>query len=357
MRRRERSAGLMGIRRVAVLMILAMVATGSGIASAAHTGSHPKRSTTRPLVLALHLTFHRMTIAGYVPAVSLVMSNGRYLYIGTPAGPSGGQLGLLYDDQTGTHVAITGPASCLPVSIGGPWLLFNCGSGQSPALALYSLSRGQWQTVVLNASLQAFNAQCAAGQPGDPNCGAAPIAVGADWIEFGEACGYRCPSGTTVFQNIQTGQIKSDPTGGRTIADLSSPVLARRLCSPLRARGSSTVTGTGYSGFTALALYGRFALVPSRPFKDGSSTVLERCGSKIRMRLRVPVANSREVIWASGPHRLSGLLLPSLRRFEISVPANVSSGVIVLGSRRLYLLPLLPLTPGAGQLWTAVLPG
>ena len=89
-------------------------------------------------------------------------------------------------------------------------------------LELYSLADATRQTVTLS--------------PGMPYCSSPPIdsevscgavAVGADWIEWDGTSYHHAPT-EVYFQNIQTGQLRRDPTNATTFADLNSPALAQR---------------------------------------------------------------------------------------------------------------------------------
>src|SRR6478735_1271074 len=169
--------------------------------------------------------------------------------------------------------------------MGGPWLLFRCSETE---LALYRMATNRWRTVNITH--------------------AAP---------------------RVVFQNIDTGRVEQDPArpGGRVIADLNSPKLVRRLCSPLRVPrffdSLSETTGAG-----PVDLHGRFAIatrVPLTYSQPVAQYLLEQCGSKLHKRIarptrsfvRVPMANGHIVLWQKDSQALTGLFLPSLRPFTI----------------------------------------
>jgi hypothetical protein len=138
-------------------------------------------------------------------------------------------------------------------------------------------------------------------------------AVGSDWVEYDESStrlGDRF-----VFQSIASGALRRDPANAVTLADLSSPALAHRLCRPLRtSRGDSMI-----------GLPGRFALAISE-----SGSVLERCGTQLHRPLAFnngsvidtwSSSDARTLVWNAHPgYALDGLFLPSMRRFIVSAP-------------------------------------
>jgi hypothetical protein len=172
-----------------------------------------------------------------------------------------------------------------------------------------------------------------------PYCGVTISGFGAHWIEWQTVpCRYCTP--TYQFQNIDTGRVQTLPAwrpGGRTIPDLDSRSLARPLCPPLTVpRGVAQPFGRPPPG--ALAFYGSFAV---------AGNVLERCGSRLKLSIgkhNYPGirANARAVVWAQSPnsHGLSGLFLPSLRRFVIAGTPSTSpyDYGFAISSSRLYVI-------------------
>jgi hypothetical protein len=172
-----------------------------------------------------------------------------------------------------------------------------------------------------------------------------------------ESCSDYCRFAYT-FENIRTGTLRTIPYrgGGRTIPDLNTPTLARRLCSPLRLpRGPGSMT-----------FYGKFALVESQGTDGRTGNYLERCGGRLHEQLdgsnlgtpeATLAANSRAIVWYEPfVPELHGVFLPNLRHFAIPLPDKIDLGAtgvqsaIALSSTRLYVLD------GEGQLWSAPAP-
>jgi hypothetical protein len=303
----------------------------------------------------LHLAFHD---AG---TTVRVWSNDRYAFLDRGSG------GILIDERTGRRTLISRPG-CNAVAIGGPWLLFSCSNdnGQTVKFELYALSGAGSRPFTLNPDI--VKKWCGT----DTSCHLDPIGVGTNWVKLLQNCA-KCGF-SYVLQNIGTATEARDPTGRTTVADLNSPTLVRKVCSPLSVPHADVgVEDPDLSGWGSLTFYGPFALAAGY-----QGIYLERCGSRMRAKLLQgppmlyaypylcqrpvcpPAANSDAVVWQSGYRRLSGVLLPSLRRFVVPVPAAVDTSnpggppwddtyAITLCSRTLYLLV-------QGRLWTAARP-
>jgi hypothetical protein len=332
-----------------LIALLAVTGTWSAIA-AASVRKPPSGAGT----LVLHPVFR------HAGAVAAVLADDRYAFAHAVFTANGDRFGVAVDERTGKPTALSRPGGCRPVALGGPWLALRC----SNRYDLYGLSSGRWQAFAQNPSLGCVlvGAGCyqAAG-------------VGARWVEFVGGCNdiTHC-SPSYVLQNIQTGRLENDPTGETTIADLNSPSLARKVCSPLSVPHADIgVEGiTDLSGWGSLTFHGSFAVASGY-----QGTFLERCGTRLHQRLLgprptydsraipcprpncPPAGNSRAIIWQSANRQLAGVLLPSLRRFVIPVPKAVdpqgdilSPGNVryqlALSSRTLYLINEY------GQLWT-----
>jgi hypothetical protein len=224
----------------------------------------------------------------------------------------------LIDEQTNTRTAISYPGCSGAVQLSGPWLMLFCGSSDGP-FELYSLDTGEWRTVVPDPRVVSLDC----GMP--DYCGVFVAGAGAQWIQW--AISRRDSRGTVLFQNIDTGEVRSLPgwrSGGRIIPNLDSPSLAQQLCPPL------TVPSP-----RLLSFYGSFAIV--------DDPLLERCGSRLELAVGndgVVQANSRAVVWPQGPNsrRLSGLFLPSLRRFVITTPSIPYPYGFLMSSGELYVI-------------------
>ena len=291
-------------------------------------------------------------------AASGVATNSRYAFVMTTGG--GPDLGTLSDGRTRERRLLVQPgcSNVPPGPVAGPWLVFECGLGaSSPAPELYSLGAGSWRTVAPQLQGPCTVDSCAT-----------PVAAGSSWLEYVVS---DCPQGEhciahNEFENIDSGQLLADPTGGRTIADLGSPALAQPLCAPLRVPTAFALFSGEVPG--SLTMDGQFAIAQGTDANGTPRTYLERCGSKLH-RLLVkgpypggtpPIAwNAHTVIWQSGPGRLAGVFLPSLRRFALAVSHTLPSAEcsrpdlrtcfseLALTRRTLYLLS------ADGTLWTS----
>jgi hypothetical protein len=188
-----------------------------------------------------------------------------------------------------------------------------------------------------------------------------------------------------VFQNIQTGELRQEPSDRTTLVDLNAPNLTRTVCPPLSV---PTAAQPSYSppGPGSLLFYGSLVLTvgtyaANTPDGEDTEVYLERCGEHLhRLVLRasepvpegnlLPGANTREVVWMSPSLHprpfLGALTLPGLRRFTIRLPKRFIGGgcsppwytscvsEIALTERRLYLLT----APSSNrpQLWAAPIP-
>jgi hypothetical protein len=183
---------------------------------ATRSAAPARAKSAAPIVL--RQGFERVGIGDWV------LATGAYVYLASPA--EGPCCGTVINDRTGQRTAFVHP-DCGPFVFGGPWLLAECVPPVPASVGLEELTTGAWLT---------FTAPV----------GEHPVAAGADWIEFMrlESCSDYCRFAYT-FENIRTGTLRTIPYrgGGRTIPDLNTPTLARRLCSPLRLpRGPGSMT-------------------------------------------------------------------------------------------------------------------
>lgn len=174
---------VIGLRRSwLVILGLAAVCLMATLASGASARSARKH---RPNRVVLSANFHRVG-SGYAD----VLTDGNYVFIVDRASTTGAQGGTLINDRTGQQRTISPPAGCAFPVIGGPWLLFaNCGN----QLQLFSLAGGRSRTV---------------SRPS----GYAPVAIGARWIEWEINCDGTHNCASYIFQDIETGQLRGDPT-------------------------------------------------------------------------------------------------------------------------------------------------
>jgi hypothetical protein len=292
-------------RSILVFVVLGAV-SGGATARAGFVG-HKQRPLTPASQVVLGSSFSPIG----ANATDSVWTSGDYLLSGAFDSTL-----VLTDDRTGTTTALD--PQCTGDALGPPWVLMSCPStsnanGQSD-LELYSIANGTSQTVTLS--------------PGMPYCSSPPYdsqvscsadAVGAYWIEWVAGSYHHLPT-EVYFQNIQTGELRGDPTNATTFADLNSPGLAQRTCPGVRLMPNNLESvydrGTAWGWLTP---YGQFALAVA-----DNGAFLERCGTQMRRLLTsgsTPLAsNAGAIVWQAVPNHLSGLFLPSLQTFTIPLP-------------------------------------
>jgi hypothetical protein len=263
-----------------------------------------------------------------------VSTNGPYTLFDTTVQ---GEVGVVLDELTGKRTTVWLPADCPEpdsdnLMLGGGWLLEDCTSSR---VDLYSLAGNFWRPVPIAPSCVNFRQ--------GPGSSCTPYAVGADWIDYDESSTRF--GDQSVFQNIASGTLRRDPANRRTLADLSSPTLAHRVCPPLRVPAEGSMIG----------LRGRFVLAV-----NGRGVVVERCGS--RFHLALPFLDGSLIdTWSASDARaivedgalpgvLNGIFVPSMQRFSVSarIPLRVRDASIELASdRHLYLL--IPPTTATSQ--------
>ncbi len=354
---------MFGDRRSRAVVIVIAAAVMGLLPAAVATASARGRAHPSPVV-SPH--FRRVGEAGSVWAGS------RYVVAAT------GTDVTLIDDQIGQVRTVSrvgcgalGPSALEPLDL--PWVTFNCAPGVilggvgigPPAPELYSPATGQWQAVSPGPAVLCPGTGCTDRY--------FPEAAGRAWLQYDhESCdsgGQHCSS-SSVFQNLSTGELRHDPSGGATTVDLNAPNLSQTVCRPL------TVPMT-YELFApapvpgSLTFYGSFALAIGGD-ENGPRVYLERCSMHLhRLLTTAPLeqsvvlgANTNEVIWMSHPHFLSALTLPGLHPFTIRLPRRLVARTcspddysacvaqIALTNRRLYLLT----ASYPEQLWTAPSP-
>lgn len=328
----------------AVLLVLAVVTLGStasfGSAASGSAGSAPR---------LLHLKFHPVTRHVEGLCRNPALTSGGYTLVSVTSQPSSSACAsafMLIDDSSGKRSIIPGSGIAdYVLAFGPPWILFE----HEFTFELYNITTRESHAL-----------DCGNGCPPD---GTFAMAIGARWLEFtwqkpgscGDGIHYSCGTGPIMhsFYNLVTGKFRQDATTtSRTHLDLDSPTLVRAVCPPLRAPAKG-----------AIDFYGPFAVTT-----QASQSFLERCGSRSRIPIGERsqsiaggglVANHAAVLWkvtdARGVFvgRLAGILLPSLRRVSINLPAKVQGHgdpTVLLDRSRLYV------AANTGILWSATLP-
>jgi hypothetical protein len=257
--------------------------------------------------------------------VEWTFASGDYLVTthGDDHGYGYGDAPILINDALGTTAALDPlDSGCDVAAFGPPWLVMNCGGATNATtynFELYSLADGTRQTLTRNPGLTC-NVLCNVG------------AVGSYWIEW-DLNWYHFPE-TTYFQNIQTGELRDDPTNATTFPDLNSPTLAERTCPGVRLIYSNADYGDGPADANPwgwLTSEGQFALVTTNTEK----VFLERCGTHMRRLLPTGgsdrdyadglVSNASVIVWQPARNRLTGLFLPSLQKFTMPLPRAVAA--------------------------------
>jgi hypothetical protein len=366
---------MFGRRLGALAAAVGMTAAIIGLMPAAAAGASSRARSHQPPVVRPRFR--------HVVDAAWVWAGARYALAGPgapPLGPVAYRPATLIDDQTGQRRTI-GQAGCNPVPPSAleppdlPWVPFDCAPIGQPAVPeLYSPATGRWLAVSPNPGLS-------------PPCATAfcdvidyfPRAAGRYWLAYEQATcdadGQHC-SVRNVFQNIQSGELRQDPSGGSTAIDLNAPNLTRTVCRPL----SVPTTLPPYNTEPvpgSLIFYGSFALAIGGD-RGASAAYLDRCGTRLHRLLTTaddptpddlvrPAANTREVAWIAHPRPfLSALTLPGLQPFTIRLPnrlvgrycsppdLRVCVAQIALTNHRLYLLTATP--PYPSQVWVAANP-
>jgi uncharacterized protein DUF4232 len=309
------------VRRGRVVLWAALVATTMCLAGWAVVAV-----ASTPGAVVFHPRFRMLSFTGS-------QTDGRYTLLSTTVQ---GEVGVVVDELTGAQSVVSLPADCpVPTNgpmLGGDWLLENCTTSW---VDLYSLTTRTWRQVAVAPGCSRFNAGTAS------SC--VPAAIGSDWIEYDESSEHL--GDRFVFQPIVGGALHRDPTNARTVADVSSPRLARGLCAPLSVPKDGRLT-----------LDGEFA-VASGP----AGVFLERCGRHLHLALGPAVfvqSVPGAIAWSPGPARsLDGILLPSLRRFRVVLPQPRRVELIdaEISDRHIYL-EVLRIGSIQGQVWSAPLP-
>lgn len=307
------------LRSLFVLGVLAIVFAGLISAGA---DARTLSARARHAVQVVDLKFRK---AGRAPDVE---SDGRYVFV--VSGDLRARSGVLIDEKTRRRTRVRSPRCPATPQFGGRWLMFDCAPGRPLTAELYELGSGRWRRVTASPSIQA---QCAGTTPGA--CGISGF--GAQWIEYNVICA-NCVDPESVFQNIDTGVVRSAPADSPSrVVDLDSRSLLRDVCSPVRAPAGGSLT-----------FYGTFVIAARR-----GASYLEHCGSRLHKPLTsLPsTGDSRALLWAYD-HQLKGLFLPSLRAFAAPLPVAIPGyrATFVLSSRTLYALSV------GGQLWSAARP-
>jgi hypothetical protein len=183
----------------------------------------------------------------------------------------------IVDTLTGSSFDVPNPDGCSsPTAIGGGQLLWDC--NQMLDLAT--------RTVHRPAGLDALSDEFT----GD-TLDVVLISAGSEWLE-GQVDGAHGESGF-FFLDWRTGERRDRRLGRAEVANLDSPTLTQRICSPLRRGTQAYAIGEGDTlPGLATAWYARPYLVTYDGRSELPNLYLERCGSMRRAKL----ARSRDVV-------------------------------------------------------------
>lgn len=322
--------------RLRVMGAVVVAWFGCGLISASVPASASAASGSKSEgALVFHPRFER--VRG-----SYLVDGGRYVFIGR--GLYSPTAGVLIDGRTRRSRKIASPGpGCKAFAVGAPWVAFECGPTWSDP-ALYSIPSGRFQPFTALAPYPADSCTT--------DC--LPIAaIGTDWVAFlAPAADPEHGFPSFEFQNLQSGRvIANDPANSTTSIDLNAPQLTQSICPPLSLPVVSR-SSDGLSGWGSLTFDDGFAITSG----DGGA-YLERCGSPMHEFLTyttpnqfdgnascpylecAPANNGREIVWQSGPGRVSGIFLKDRRRFTIQPPPNLADAIspLALTPTRLYL--------------------
>jgi hypothetical protein len=292
---RTRKAALAGC---AALLVLLVALSGAALAASSMSKANPGTITLK----ASFKRFGSGELLGYANRV-LVFDHGS----GT---------GMLINGTTTHRRSVTSTNCPSPVAIGGSSIVFFCSNfagAASPSYEIYKMDTAQFQVLAI-AAFESVSA------------------VGGDWVSLAGVCEdtQHCAQRYSL-QNLGTGAMVGDPTTATATIDLDAANPARLVCAPVTVpvngqdnpESPATVYGSVVSD-------GRFQIATS----NGGS-YLEKCGSHLHQLLTFtsypgcahqacsPPFNAHAILWQSKPGRLTGVFLPSVKRFTIAVPATV----------------------------------
>jgi hypothetical protein len=300
------------------IVVLVVLGAAAGATSArASVVSHTPRRLAPASRVVLGSSFEP------VRGIYEVLESGEYMLLSTTAPTVFMNTGwIVINNRLGTRTALD--PSCGVVALGPPWVLMTCPQSSDPSgpydVELYSLTDGTSHVVTLSPGMPYCSSP-----PFDSEVACSPEAVGGDWIEWVGSSYHHLPTQVVYFQNIETGELRSDPSDATTFADLNSPTLAHKTCPGVRLmRDFDTGYGTRWGSLTP---YGDFALVSG----TYGISVLERCGTHMRQQLppgsdqysSALASTESAILWQADPRQLSGLFLPSLQRFTIPLPSAI----------------------------------
>ena len=283
-----------------------------------------------PTVLVLKARFARLTGGG------LFMNDERYLFSVTgDAFSASTRAGLLIDDATGRRQMLHFTAGCQPNQLGAGRILLICREGASGQTTqkLYDIASGQTTTFLPNNALM----QAPLGVPClvASGCGPQIAGIGSDWASVDTGRFNEHAWEKYAFQNLMTGRVSAGPSGTTTSVDLDRASLSWKACRPLKV---PVLTGAyDNHAMGLLTPVGNGLVIAS-----GFDQYLERCGTHARVSLGggdalrsrylnvggcagitcPPQHNAHAIVW-TGVGQIDGILIPSLRRFTIPVPARL----------------------------------
>jgi hypothetical protein len=300
-----------GRSRGPLVRLAAVLPVAVAIASGVTTGHAVARAARPPLTLPARFT--------RVGSGELIGGERRSLVFNPQT-----STGLLIDGTTGRRTRVSVPGCAGPAAISATTIVFGCGTGAGASYQLYDIATGRLRPLELNSSLAPG---CA---PLTPSC-LQITGVGADWVSVLAPCDEdeQCAESYSL-ENLATGAVVPDPTSATTAIDLDVASGGRRLCHPVTVPPNAQDIEGGRTPFGSVASAGRFQIATSN-----AGSFLDQCGVALHQFLTYtsypgcahqtcsPPVSPHMIVWESKPGRLSGVFVPSLRRFTIAVPRGV----------------------------------
>ena len=255
---------------------------------------------------------------------------------------------LLINDRTGHRMYLRRAIGCDVQAVADPWVLFGtcpASDGHGTYLPLYNLRTGAWMPL-----------RCPYCNAGSWNSG---LVLGSHWLWVYAPNNYyyplcRCFDGPTFF-SVPSGAQNNWQPSSQTAADVNSVGLKRHVCWP--GKGVIGPFSSAEEDLTGLVWSNKLTVnsVPTGS-RYSETLALQGCSANPNIPLftwtnsaRVLVgANTHLLMWWRSGSPVSGIFIPSLRRFTTRLP--VTPAQLSLTAAHIYLLD------GNGRVWRAALP-
>ena len=277
-----------------VLVLLALVFCVAWAAPAA-ARSHRSAGAAPASHVVLRSSFRPIRAA-----VGSVLASGDYLLstITTSFYPHG-LAPIVINDRLGTTTALD--PSCDADALGPPWVLMRCPQSSDPSgpttLSSIRSPTGHVRQLRLAPGCRTAHRRLTTRRSTVARTPSGPTGLSGS----GAVTTTSRPS--VYFQNIQTGELRGDPTNATTFADLNSPALAHRTCPGVQLMHDPD-PGFGM-GWGSLTPDGQFAIA----IGADNRAFLERCGTHMRRLLTsgstgyssALASNAGAIVWQAVP--------------------------------------------------------